>query len=149
MVNVNDADLEIARAVGAALSGRDKVGRELGIQLEEIRPGYARMRMTVTESMINGHDICHGAYIFALGDTACAYASNSFNRNALSQGVNIVFMAPTLKGTALIAEASETGSTGRTGIYDVKIGNESGETVALFRGQCRVVNGKVVEDLPA
>jgi acyl-CoA thioesterase len=56
---------------------RDRASQALGMTLEEIRPGYARMRMTVREDMVNGHDLCHGGPIFTLADSTFAFACNS------------------------------------------------------------------------
>ncbi|HEX7006479.1 MAG TPA: hotdog fold thioesterase, partial [Alphaproteobacteria bacterium] len=68
---------EVAESVGAMIGRRDGVARMLGMELEEIRPGYARLRMTVRPDMVNGHGIGHGAMTFALADTCFAYAGNS------------------------------------------------------------------------
>ncbi|MCX7178374.1 MAG: hotdog fold thioesterase, partial [Proteobacteria bacterium] len=71
---INPEDL--ARRVGTTMTSLDRVGNRLGMDLDDIRPGYARITMKVTDDMINGHDICHGGFTFALADTACAYACN-------------------------------------------------------------------------
>lgn len=136
----------LALRVGNALTERDRVGRSLGIVLAGIGPGWARLEMTVREDMINGHDICHGAYLFALADTACAYAGNSRNANTLSQGVSLAFVAPALKGERLTAQARECVVAGRSSYYDVTITRPDGEVVAILRGHCRAVGGRVVED---
>lgn len=104
--------------------------------------------MTVGEDMINGHDICHGGYIFALADTACAYACNSYNVNTLSQAVNIVFMAPARHGDILRAEACESSHAGRTSTYDIKVFNGADKVIAVAQGQCRSLRGKLVDELP-
>ena len=68
-----------AEAVGREMYARDRATHALAIALEEIRPGYARMRMTVREDMANGHDLSHGGLIFTLADTTFAFACNSHN----------------------------------------------------------------------
>lgn len=135
----------IAERVGTELMGRDKVGQSLGIDLLDIGPGHARMAMTVREDMINGHAICHGAYLFALADTACAYAGNSRNVNTLSQGAALSFIAPAKLGDRLTAEATETAAGGRSSYVDVVIRNDGGETLAILRGQLRAVRGQVTD----
>lgn len=139
----------VADQVGAAMYLRDRVAQRLGMQLEAVSPGFARIRMTIGEDMINGHGICHGGFTFALADTACAYACNSYNVNTLSQAVNIVFMAPARLGQHLVAEARESHHAGRTGCYDIRVSNEAGKVVAVAMGQCRTLRGRVVDDLPA
>ncbi|MDO9598940.1 MAG: hydroxyphenylacetyl-CoA thioesterase PaaI [Azoarcus sp.] len=140
--------LAVAGQVGSTMYDRDRVARRLGMALAEVRPGFARIAMTVGEDMINGHDICHGGYIFALADTACAYACNSYNVNTLSQAVNIVFMAPARQGDTLCAEASESNHAGRTSTYDIKVFNGADKVIAVAQGQCRSLRGKLVDALP-
>src|SRR5471032_2248195 len=55
----------LAEAAGAAMYARDRASQALGMTLAEIRPGYARMTMPVREDMLNGHQTCHGGFIFA------------------------------------------------------------------------------------
>lgn len=137
---------DLARRVALVMGSLDKVGSRLGMSLDEIRPGYARIAMRVTEDMINGHNICHGGFTFALADTACAYACNSHNQNTLSQALNIVFLTPASLGETLVAEASETARAGRTSTYDIKVTGGDARMVAVAQAQCRAVKGQMVPD---
>jgi acyl-CoA thioesterase len=141
---INPEDL--ARRVGSVMISQDRVGNRLGMDLDEIRPGYARMAMKVTDDMINGHDICHGGFTFALADAACAYACNSHNQNALSQALNIVFLTPAVLGETLIAEARESARAGRTSTYDIKVVTQNNRVVAVAQAQCRAVKGQMLAD---
>ncbi len=134
----------LADAVGVGMYARDSASRALGIQLLAIRPGYAQTCMTVREDMVNGHGTCHGGLIFTLADTAFAFSCNSHNRNAVAQHCTISFLKPARLGEVLSAEAAEQTLAGRGGVYDVKVSNEAGELVALFRGNSRVIAGEVV-----
>lgn len=134
----------LARRVGEALYARDHAVRNLGIVLDEIRPGFARMTMTVREDMLNGHGICHGGFTFLLCDTAFAYACNSGNRVTVAAGCDIVYPAAGRPGDVLTAVAEEKLTHGRSGVYDVTVTRQTGEVVALFRGRCRRVEGEVV-----
>jgi acyl-CoA thioesterase len=137
----------LADAVGRAMYGQDNASRALGMALEEIRPGYARMRMSVRDDMINGHDLCHGGLIFALADSTFAFACNARNQVTLAASAEIHFMSPARNGETLIAVARERASAGRSGIYDVEVSErQSGRLVALFRGRARRMDGKIVED---
>lgn len=138
----------IAEAAGAAMYGSDRAARALGIHLLEIAPGLARMRMTVRADMINGHGVCHGGMTFTLADTTLAYASNSYNQNALAHTIQITFLKPAFGGDTLTATAQETAVSGRTGIYDVRVVNQHGETLAIFRGQTQTVKGQPVPGQP-
>lgn len=136
----------IAEAVGRGMYARDHAARMLGIRLLEIAPGRARMAMEVRPDMVNGHDICHGGLTFTLADTAFAYACNSYNHPAVAASCTIVFTAPARRGDTLTALAEERSLAGRSGVYDIQVSDQNGRTIALFRGQSRRLDGKVVDD---
>jgi len=135
----------LAEAVGREMYERDRAAQALGIALEEIRPGYARMRMTVRNDMVNGHDVCHGGLTFALADTAFAYACNSHNHVTVAQAATIEFLAPGKLGDTLTAIGEERHMRGRNGVYDIAVTNQRGEAIALFRGKSFRLTGHVVE----
>ncbi len=140
----------LAARIGRAMMDRDASSRFLGVSLEEIRPGYARMAMTVTADMLNALGLCHGGFTYKLADDAFAYACNSHNRNAVGVACTVSYPAAARQGDRLVAEAHEVLRKGRTGIYDVAVTRQDGEVVLLFRGQCRVVDGHVLpEEVPA
>ena len=136
----------LARAAGASMHARDRASQELGIELLEVRPGYARMSMVVQDWMLQGHDVCHGGLMFALADTAMAFASNSYNEAHLALNANIDFLRPANLGETLIATATEGNRTRRTGMYDVSIVNDRGQAVCHFRGRTYGVGGPVIRD---
>jgi acyl-CoA thioesterase len=135
----------LARAAGEAMYEKDNASRGLGMTLEEIGPGYARMSMKVREDMVNGHDICHGGLIFTLADSTFAFACNSHNHVAVAQGANIEFLAPGKLGDMLTAIGEERHSAGKTGVYDIRVSNQDGRTIALFRGKSFRIGGHLVE----
>jgi acyl-CoA thioesterase len=147
---MNDSDPSdpdaVARAAGASITARDSAARELGITLDEIRPGYARMSMVVETWMLQGHAICHGGILFTLADTAMAFASNSHDQQHLALNANIDFLRPAKAGETLVAEATEGNRTARTGMYDVSIVNGEGKAVCHFRGRTYGVGGPVIRD---
>lgn len=135
----------LAELAGKAMWARDPASQALGMKLSEIRPGYALMTMAVREDMLNGHRTCHGGYIFMLADSAFAFACNSHNHNTVGAGCTIDYVAPGREGEMLVAEAVEQALTGKTGVYDVKVSNQDGRLVALFRGKSHRVGGTVAE----
>lgn len=139
---------DLANRVADVMASLDRVGSRLGMQLEEIRPGYSRIAMTVTADMINGHDICHGGFTFALADTACAYACNSYNQNTLSQALNIVFLTPARLGDVLVAEARESARSGRTSTYEIRVTGTDRQVVAVAQAQCRAIKGQMIPAIP-
>lgn len=138
---------EIAHKVGAGMYERDYAAQKLGIRLEAIGPGWAVMTMEVAGDMVNGHDIGHGGFIFALADTCFAYACNSYNRVTVAQHCDISFLKAARRGDVLTATGREAHRAGRNGVYDISVTDQDGEMVALFRGNSRTIEGEVVKDL--
>ncbi len=133
---------EIARRSAAAMWARDDASKWLGASLDAVGPGTARLSMTVEEHHTNGHDICHGGYIFTLADSAFAFACNSYNTLVVAQHNAITFIAPGRLGDRLVADAREVARFGRSGIYDVRVSNQAGALIAEFRGNSRVIEGR-------
>lgn len=128
------ADLGPAQRMFAA----DAASRALGIELLDAGEGAARLRMTVTGAMVNGHGIAHGGYVFLFADTAFACACNSHGPVTVAAGAEISFIAPAREGDVLVASAQERTRYGRSGIYDVRV-SRGEEVVAEFRGRSRAV----------
>jgi acyl-CoA thioesterase len=135
---------QLAQATAHAMYEADACTRALGIELIEIRPGYARLQMDVRADFLNGHAICHGGLMFTLADSAFAFACNSYNISTVAAGCSIEFLRPVQGGDRLTAEAVEQVLSGRTGIYDVRLTNRAGETVAMFRGKSAQIRGTVI-----
>lgn len=125
---------EVARRVAATLYERDLAARSLGVELLEVRAGFARVAFIVRDDMLNGHATAHGGFIFALADTAFAYACNSRNHVNVALQCSISFAVAAKSGTRLEARAVERSSGSRTGTYDVDVTRPDGTTVAYFRG---------------
>lgn len=128
---------ELARACAALMSAEDLASRAAGITVTDVAPGRATARMPVTDMMINGHDICHGGYVFLLADTAFAFACNSGGEATVAQAGDIVFVRPARLGDVLVAEAVQRLRYGRSGLCDVTVRQAGGEVVAEFRGRSR------------
>jgi acyl-CoA thioesterase len=130
---------DVIRARAEAMWAEDRASAGLGMQLQEVTPGHARLSMTITKEMANGHGICHGGFIFALADSAMAFAANPRGEPAVAQHASISFIRPAHVGEVLIANATERMHAGRAGIYDVRVATESGKLVAEFRGHTRTI----------
>jgi acyl-CoA thioesterase len=137
----------IARACADAMWADDAASRSLGMELIAVEPGHAVLAMSVTEKMVNGHDICHGGYIFTLADSAFAFACNTYKERTLAQQCAITFVAAAQRGDRLVARATERLRAGRSGIYDVTVTREEGFVIAEFRGHSRTVEGEIVPGL--
>jgi acyl-CoA thioesterase len=134
----------LARACAEAMLSRDRASQALGMALDDARPGWARVSLTIGEAMVNGHAIAHGGVTFTLADSAFAFACNSRNEPNVALQASISYVAAARLGDVLVAEAQERSSKGRTGVYDVTV-TCGDELVALFRGVCYRVKGTVLE----
>ncbi len=137
-------DEELAQACADSMYSRDSAARELGIKILSAGPGESRVTMNVEARMLNGHGVCHGGFIFALADTAFAYACNSRNSVNLAQSCSIDFISPALQGDVLTATADQHHQFSRTGLYDITVARVSGEVVARFRGRSYRVKGTIL-----
>ena len=138
---------ELAAKVGEAMFSVDAASKDF-LQLELVRcePGRALMRMTVREAMLHGHRICHGGLIFTLADSTFAFACNSHNKVTVAAGCSIEFLKPAHLGDVLTCEGVEQMLQGRHGIYDMKVSNQRGEVVAMFRGKSTSIQGTVIPE---
>ena len=142
----NSAAQQRAERAAGALYERDRASQALGMRLAAVRPGWARVTMRVRGDMVNGHQVCHGGLLFALADSAFAFACNSYNESTVAAAASIDFLAGAREGDELTAEASELWRTRRNGIYEINIHNQRGERIALFRGRSYRVDGQVVSE---
>ena len=116
----------------------DVASRALGIQVRDVTAGTATATMTIRADMVNGHGITHGAFVFAVADTAFACACNSHGPLTVAAAADITFVAPSYAGDVLEARAVERTRFGRSGIYDVTV-RRGEEVIAEFRGTSRTV----------
>jgi acyl-CoA thioesterase len=135
----------LARACADLMWAEDRASAAMGMAIEAIGPGSARMAMTVAAHMVNGHGLCHGGYIFSLADSAFAFACNSRNEKSVAQHCAVSFLRPARLGMRLVAEAQERSRVGRSGIYDVTVTADGG-VIAEFRGTSRSIGEKFLEE---
>jgi len=135
----------LAAEVARRMWAEDRASQALGMQLLEVRSGYARFRMPVRRDMTNGHGICHGGYMFLLADSTFAFACNSHNQRAVAASAEIHFLAPAHEGDMLTAEGIEQHVAGRSGVYDMRVTDQTGRLVALFRGKSATIKGQFID----
>lgn len=139
---------QTAEHVREGMYARDRAAQGLGMRITHMAPGEATIEMPVRDDMLNGFDICHGGFITTLGDTAFAYACNSYNEMTVASGLSVDFVAPGKPGDVLVAEARMVSQSGRTGVYDVRIRNHQHQVIALFRGRSYCMKGKPTVPTP-
>ena len=136
---------DLAGRVAAAMLASEGTGPAWGVEIEEAREGYARILMTLRPDMLNGHGTAHGGMIFALADTAFAYACNSRNLTTVAAQASIVFLAPAREGEVLIAECREQALVGRSGVTNVSVRTADGRAIAEFQGFSRSLGGELID----
>jgi acyl-CoA thioesterase len=140
---------QLAARVGEAMFAVDAASKDLlQMELLSCEPGRAVMRMKVRAPMLNGHQICHGGLIFTLADSTFAFACNSHNKVTVAAGCSIEFLQPAHLDDLLTCVGVEQVRQGRHGIYDMKVSNQRGEVVAMFRGKSASIQGTVIPEQP-
>ncbi|TAD85015.1 MAG: hydroxyphenylacetyl-CoA thioesterase PaaI [Bacteroidetes bacterium] len=126
----------LAQTAVAHMLQHDAFSQWLGIKLLALRPGYAKINMTVRPEMLNGLGIVHGGIAFSLADSCFAFACNSRNNTSVALDTAINFLKPVYPADVLVAEAQEMHDGRSTGLYHITITNQHGKVVALFKGTC-------------
>ncbi len=135
----------LARGCADAMWASDHASQSLGMAIESVAPGRARLSMTVRPDMVNGHALCHGGLIASLADSAFAFACNTHGVVTVAAGFEVDFLEPGRLGDLLVADAREVVRRGRSGIYDVTV--RRGDTViAEFRGRSRSLGQPILEE---
>lgn len=130
-----------------ALFARDRFVELIGVELKELKPGYARSQLVVTDKILNGKDLAQGGSIFTLGDFTMAAAANSHGQVALTVSSSITYLKPALFGSTLTAVAIELSNGRRMAHYRVDITNEKNELIAVFNGSCSKLDERIGAEL--
>jgi len=135
----------LAHQVGVSMFAADTATRDtMGMELLFCKPGHASLRMTVTDKHLNGHQMCHGGFIFTLADSTFAFACNSHNKATVASAASIEFLKPAHAGDVLTCVGEEQVMSGRHGVYDMTVRNQHEQVIALFRGKSAQIQGQVV-----
>jgi len=138
---------ELARRVAESMFAVDTATKDtMQMEILVAEPGRAVLRMEVRPMHLNGHQICHGGFIFTLADSTFAFACNSYNHVTVAAGCSIEFLKSARLGDVLTCEGVEQTRAGRHGIYDMRVTNQQGETIALFRGKSAQIQGTVIPE---
>ena len=127
--------LRLARDCAEQMFRDDQASRDLGMTVNIVEPGVAEVRMTVSKNMVNGHNVCHGGFIFSVADSAFAFACNCYNDVTVASGADINYLYPAKLDDELVATASETHRGRRSGVYDVGVRNQDDSLIAVFSGR--------------
>lgn len=134
----------LAEACVKKLFDADVASQALGIEVVSVAPCEVILAMTITEKMLNGHQICHGGYIFSLADSAFALAANTENHSTIVSGCSIDFVKPGTLSDRLTASAHLIDQSSKIGYYNVVVRNQIGEDIAYLRGRSYRLAGTIV-----
>ena len=111
---------------------KDLFAEQTGVELLEVREGYSKACLVITENHLNAGHRTQGGAIFTLADLALAAAANSHGSLAFSLSSNITFLRASGPGDTLYAEARERYIGRTTGYYQIDITNQNGKLIATF-----------------
>ena len=137
---------DLARRVTLRMREDEGPTKTLGLELEAVDVGFARVSMIVRGEMLNGVGACHGGVLFTLADTAFAYACNSRNSATVAQQASIAFLTPAREGDKIVAQAQELALEGRAGVYQVIVAGPDGRVVAIFDGLSRTLGRPILDE---
>ncbi len=125
----------MAEEIARYMREHDRMAAWLHVEMLGVKPGYAKIGMTVREDMLNAAGVCQGGALFSFADFAFAVASNSHGPLALALSGTINFIRPACSGDRLVAEAEELQRSKKTGFYRVTVTRETdSKLMALFSG---------------
>lgn len=139
-------DKDLAQKCIKKMNSQARFENHIGIQIEEIDAGFAKVSMKVEEYMLNGLKACQGGAIFTLADTAFAYSCNGRNVPTVGFSCDITYIKPAFDGDTLTAIGKEIDLSRRNGIYEIKVRNQKDELIALFIGKSRAVSGTILNE---
>ena|SRR5690242_10382378 len=141
---MNEKDSFACKVVDAMMY-QDYFSQWMGVKILKIEDAYSKIQITVRKEMLNGFFIAHGGIIFALADSAFAFACNSDGKVTVALDVSISFPKPGKEGDTLTAEAKQITKTNKTAVYLIEVKNQNDELIALFKGTCYKTEKKLIE----
>ena len=136
---------KLAKTIVEKMMKNDLFSQWLQIEVIEIKEGYSKIKMDMRAEMMNGFNVIHGGIIFALADSAFAFACNTRNNLSMALDCSISFNKASKPSDTLAAEAREIHNGKNTGLYLITITNQNNEHVALFKGTCFRTGKNVID----
>ena len=112
----------------------DHFGKLVGIQVIDVKDGYAKVSLKITKDHINFTGVTHGGAIFTLADCAFAEAANFGEKEAVAIQADINFLKTSVEGDVLTAEAVRISESRRFSLYRVTV-YRNDELIAFFSGR--------------
>ena len=117
-----------------AAEKQDLIARFLGMKLEKLSPGCARVSMKLRPEYLSFNGVVFGAIIAAVADQAFAYGSNSVAHPSVASQFNICFLGAPSVSDELTAECQVVKNGRRVGISEITVTNQDGRLIAKATG---------------
>ena len=135
-----------AEAVKDLMLANDSYSKLLGLEVDEVAPGYCRLHFTVRPDMLNGFAVLHGGVTFSAADSAFAFACNSHGRQSVGLTVTVDYLEAGRLGDVITVEAREESLKHKVGVYQVRVTNQNGLTLALFKGTAYRTSNEILQE---
>ena len=124
-------DPKVREAIVKAVE-KEPFVRPLKMELVKLTDGYSVVHMIYDpEKMNNIYARAHGGAIYALIDEAFETAGQTDGTIAVALNVNVTYVSSPDPGQRLQAEARRVSQTKKTASYDIKVTDQTGQTIAL------------------
>lgn len=137
----------LAEAVKSRMLANDSYSKLLGFEVDEVGPGYCRLHFTVRPDMLNGFAALHGGVTFSAADSAFAFACNSHGRQSVGLTVTVDYLEAGRLGDVITVEAREESLKHKVGVYQVRVVNQNGLTLALFKGTAYRTSNEILQEI--
>jgi acyl-CoA thioesterase len=121
---------DVLKTIFDKVNSEDTFAKQIGMNLIEIRTGFARATLLITDEKVNMYQMAHGGAIFSVADQACEAAGNSFGEPAVALQHSIHFLAAGKSGDLIEATAKVTHRSNRIGLIEFEVKNQEGLLLA-------------------
>lgn len=124
----------------------DYFTKELGLEIMEIREGYAKVKLRVEQWHMNCIHSVHGGCLFSIADSAAGVAASSYGSWATTVNATISYLSPALHVKELIGEATVIKHGKRISVFQTEIRDENGNLLARGEFTYYDLNKKIDEE---
>jgi acyl-CoA thioesterase len=108
--------------------------KSLGIKLDDISDGYARVSLVLKPDFQNFVGTVHGGIIMTLADSAFGYAVNTLHFPTVACQFNTHLLNPAHPEDTLVAECRVVKAGKRTVMAEISVENQNGKLIARATG---------------
>jgi acyl-CoA thioesterase len=106
----------------------------MGMTVEELSKGYAKIKMPVRPEFLNFENMLHGGVVSSLLDQAFGCSLNTLDYIYVAVQLNINFMSTAPAGETLYAEGKVVHAGRSLGIAEMTVSDSNGKLIARASG---------------